>query len=188
MLVIRLGLILTVSERLQQWSTSKHIFITLVLFALFIFSLPLFYFLYPAANDMISLDDPVLYTSAEILNILQSWGETGRFSQMWFHVTWDLAVPILYSLFFAFIISWLFQKSVKPDSYMHKLNLFAISGGTFDLLENFAIFTLILSYPARIEILVLLKNAFTILKYFHIIILLSLISLGLLMIAWNRFK
>jgi short subunit fatty acids transporter len=91
-----MNLLFVFSERLQQWSTRKNILIILILFILFIISLPIFYLLYPPASDMKSLDDPVIYTSAEIYEILESWEKTGRFTQMWFHVTWDLAVPILY--------------------------------------------------------------------------------------------
>ncbi|MFW9906743.1 MAG: hypothetical protein ACFFFH_20725 [Candidatus Thorarchaeota archaeon] len=181
-----MSLIFIFSERLQQWSTRKNILIILTLFILFIFSLPILYLLYPPANDMKSLDDPVIYTTAEIYEILESWGETGRFYQMWFHVTWDLAVPILYALFLAFILSWLFQQSLKPENPLQKSNLLAILGGMFDLLENLSIFTLILSYPNQIELLALFKNCFTALKYLLGIVIFCLIFLGLLILARNR--
>lgn len=129
---------------------------------------------------MISLDDPVIYTSADINIILASWGESGRVLQMWFHITWDIVVPVLYSLLFAFIISWVFNKGVKSDSKLHLLNLFAITGGLADILENLTIIFLILAFPSQNDFLVLLKNCFTILKYFHLVLLFLVLLLGVL--------
>jgi hypothetical protein len=170
----------TLSARIQQRATSKAILITLVIFIVFIASLPLIYFFVPFATEMISLDDPVIFTSADISTILISWGVSGRVLQMWFHVTWDVAVPILYSLLFAFLISWVFNKGVESDSRLQMLNLFAITGGLSDLLENLTIFSLILTFPSQNDFLVLLKNCFTILKYFHSVLLCLVLLLGVL--------
>ncbi len=176
----------TLSTRIQQRAASKAILITLVIFIALIASLPLIYFFVPFAAEMISLDDPVIFTSADINIILTSWGESGRVLQMWFHVTWDVAVPILYSLLFAFLISWVFNKGVESDSKLHLLNLFAITGGISDLLENLTIFSLILAFPSQNDFLVLLKNCFTILKYFHLVLLFLVLLLGVLFAIKNH--
>jgi hypothetical protein len=160
------------------------LFATLVLFTTA--TVPLLDLVYPAATDMRSLDSPVFYTPQEIFLIVESWGNAGRAYQFWFHLTWDIIVPILGLLFFGLFISWLFQRGFKPDSKMRRSNLVAL-GSIFDLLENFCIATIIMVYPSRPVVVAWLKTIFTMSKYGFGAMIILLILIGLIKAAMNRF-
>lgn len=129
------------SNRLHAWAKGwliLSVFAALVLFMAI--TLPLLSLIYPAGDEMVSLDDPVLYTPEEVFSIVESWGDGGRTYQLWLHLTWDLIVPILGFLFVGLSISWLLQRGFRPGSKLQKLNLLAL-GSVFDLLGCVDIFT-----------------------------------------------
>jgi hypothetical protein len=149
--------------------------------------LPIFNHIYPASVKMISLDDPVFYTPTEIFSIVESWGNDGRTLQFWFHLTWDFIVPILGLLFIGLFLSWLLQRSFKPESKLQKLNLVALAS-IFDLLENFCIAIIILAYPVRPMVIAWMKIVFTLSKYGFGVLIILLILAGLVITAKNRFR
>ena len=137
--------------------------------------------------ELESLDDPVFYTPDEIFSVVESWGPGGRSFQLWFHLTWDVVVPVLGFLLFGLSLSWLYMRVVQPGSRLRRLNLLALASG-FDLLENFSQAVLIVVYPARPAWVAWLKTIFTLSKYgFGIVIILFLLA-GLALAARNRFK
>jgi hypothetical protein len=176
------------SDRLHDWAKGwliLSVFAALVLFMAI--TLPILSFIYPAGGEMVSLDDPVLYTPEEVFSIVDSWGSGGRNYQLWFHLTWDFMFPILGFLFIGLFISWLLQRSFKPGSKLQKLNLLALEA-VFDLLENVCIVSMIVVYPAQPVALAWLKTIFTMIKYGFMIPIIFLIVIGLFIAARNRFK
>ena len=176
------------SDRLHAWAKGwliLSVFAALVLFMAI--TLPLLSLIYPAGNEMVSLDDPVFYTSEEVFSIVESWGDGGRTYQLWFHLTWDLIVPILGFSFVGLFISWLLQRGFRSGSKLQKLNLLAL-GAVFDLLENICLVSMIVAYPARPVAVAWLKTIFTMIKYGFAIPIILLIVIGLYKAARNRFK
>ena len=140
---------LKLSDRLHTQAKGRlilSIFAALVLFM--VITLPLLSRIYPAADEMESLDDPVFYTPDEIFSTMESWGEDGRNYQLWLHLTWDLIFPIMGFLFISLFISWLLQRSFGPESKLQRLNLLAL-GSVFDLLENVCLIGLLLVSKVR---------------------------------------
>ena len=136
---------------------------------------------------MASLENPAIYPPDKIFSILESWGAEGRPYQVWFHLSWDIVVPVLGFLFFGLSLSWLFQRSIRPGSRLRKLNLIALASG-FDLLENISLVALIAAYPSRPVWLAWLKNIFTLSKYGFGIVIILLLLIGMVLAGKNRFR
>jgi len=176
------------SDRLHAWAKGwliLSVFAVLVLFM--VITLPLLGLIYPAADEMVSLDDLVFYTPEKVFSIVESWGDGGRAYQLWFHLTWDLIFPILGFLLVGLFISWLLQRGFRPGSKLQKLNLLALESA-FDLLENICIVSMIVVYPARPVAVAWLKTIFTMIKYGFAIPIILLLLIGLIKAAMNRFK
>jgi hypothetical protein len=176
------------SDHFHTWAKGRlilSIFAALVLFM--VITLPLLSLIYPAADEMISLDNPVFYTPEEAFSIVESWNAGGRTYQLWFHLTWDFIFPILGFFFVGLSISWLLQHSFRPGSKLRRLNLFAL-GSVFDLLENICIVSMIVVYPARPAVVAWLKTIFTMSKYGFMISIILVVLVGLVAAAMNRFK
>jgi hypothetical protein len=176
------------SDRFYAWAKGRLVLAVFAAFVLFMsVSLPVLSHFYPDEMSLKSLDDPAFYTPAEIFSILEAWGAEGRTFELWFHLTWDLVVPVLGFFLFALSLSWLWMRSVPPGSRLRRVNLFALGSG-FDLLENFSQVVLILAYPSRPAWAAWLKTIFTLSKYgFGIAIILCLL-IGLVLAGRNRFR
>ena len=176
------------SGHFHAWAKGRlilSVFAALVLFM--VITLPLLSLIYPAADEMVSLDDPVFYTPEEAFLIMESWDDGGRTYQLWFHLTWDLIFPILGFLLVGLSISWLLQRGFRPGSKLQRLNLLAL-GPVFDLLENICLVSMILIYPARPVVLAWLKTLFTLSKYGFMILIILVVLIGLVAAAMNGFK
>ena len=103
-------------------------------------------------------------------------------------LTWDIGNPILYTLAFSLLISWLFQRSFKPGSKLQKLNVLPVGAGIFDLLENICIVTLLTVYPAQPAVVAWLSTICTMSKMSFLGVSTLLILVGLVKAVMTRFK
>jgi hypothetical protein len=134
-----------------------------------------------------SLDARFFYTPEEAFSTVGSYGEASRF---WIRIylTWDIVNPILYTLTFGLLISWLFQRSFKSGSKLQKLNVVPVGAGLFDLLENFSIVILLLAYPAQYTVVAWLSTVCTMSKIILLGVSILLILIGVVGAALKRFK
>jgi len=137
----------------------------LILLLLMLISLPLFENILQIEENMISLDVPPTYSSDRVYEILTEWGKDGRLKQFWLHLTWDLLFPMIYFFFLGFLLSWFSKRGFKRDSKMQKLKLVSFVAAV-DLLENIALFLLIIFFPANVYILSWIKTGLTLTKYY----------------------
>lgn len=159
-----------------------------VIFVLFVnISLPVIYYFYPTVDEMVSLDDPIVYTPEEIFSIVESWGEAGRTQQFWFHLTWDFIVHVLGLLCIGLFISWLTQRGFNPKSKMQKMNLIALAA-IFDLLENVCIELIVIAYPSKPIGIAWVKSIFTVAKYSFGVVIILIIVMSLYKAIQNRFN
>ena len=114
-------------------------------------------------GSVVSLDSQFFYTPEEAFSTVASYGDAGRF---WIRIylTWDIVNPILYTLAFSLLISWLLQRGFKPGSKLQKLNALPVGAGLFDLLENICIVTLLMVHPAQPKIVAWLSTVSTMSK------------------------
>ncbi|KPJ61593.1 MAG: hypothetical protein AMJ46_00355 [Latescibacteria bacterium DG_63] len=174
------------SRLFHSWARG---WVILVLFAAFVVfvavTLPL---LQDApGGSVVSLDARFFYTPEEAFSTVASYGDAGGFWIL-IYLTWDIVNPILYTLSFSLVISWLFQRSFKRGSKLQRLNVLPVGAGLFDLLENVCIVTLLTVHPAQPAIVAWLSTICTMSKMSFLGLSTLLILAALVKAATNRFR
>ena len=134
-----------------------------------------------------SLDTKFFYTPEQAFSTVGSYGDASRFwSRIYF--SWDIVNPILYTLAFSLLISWIFQRSFKPSNKLQKLNVVPVVAGLFDILENISIVILLTTYPAQLAVVAWISTVFTMSKIILLGVSTLLILIGVVGAAMHRFK
>jgi hypothetical protein len=138
-------------------------------------------------GDIESLDAKFFYTPEEAFSTVASYGDAGRF---WIRIylTWDIAIPIMYTLIFGLLISWLFQRSFKEKSKLQKWNVLPVFGGLFDIFENISIVILLSVYPSKPPAIAWMGTFCTMSKTIVLGMSTLLMLIGLIKAMINRFK
>jgi hypothetical protein len=175
-------MLLKLSENIQRWAKGWLVLSSIAVFGLLI-TLPLGD---PALISQ-SLDGQVGYTPEQAFSAISSYGNAGRTQMIWIHLG-DFVLIFLYAAVFCLSISWLFKRGFKLNSRMQSLNLVPLVGGLFDVMENIWILSMIFLYPTKSIIIGWLSTIFTTGKYIMGIPIISLLLIGLVKAAINRFK
>jgi len=155
------------SDRLHQISTGWVALSALVIFLVFsILALPRQSAAAKEfAGDAGSPDMSFFYSAADLYQMAEAYGEQGREAYVRARFTFDLIWPLVYTLFLATAISWLFNKAFVPDSRWQRVNLAPVLGALFDYLENVSTATVMGRYPDQTAVVDVLAPAFTLLKW-----------------------
>jgi len=181
----------TLSEKFHQWTSGWRVLILLVADGLMMgYIMPLAGGLlaFAANASVMPLDLMFLYTPEKAFAMLDKYGEAGRALYMKIELTADIIYPIVYTLFYGLLLSWLFQRAFKPDSPMQKYNVVIIGAWLFDLLENVGIVSMLAMYPNQPAILAWLTMIFGSLKWLSFAVTLVLVLVGLVRAAMNGFR
>jgi len=133
-------------------------------------------------GSIVSLDAQLFYTPEQAFATVASYGDAARF---WIgvYLTWDIVNPILYTLIFSLLMSWLFRRGFQAESKLQKLNLLPLGAGLCDLLENICIVTLLAVYPAQPAVVAWLSTVCTVSKMGFLGVSTLLILVGLVTAA-----
>jgi hypothetical protein len=181
----------TISKKFHAWTTGWR-----VLF-LFILDTVMMGYITPVAsailalaanNSVLPLDLLFFYTPAEAFIMMEKYGPAGRALYMKIELTVDLLYPIIYTLFFGLLISWLFQRAFPPYSKMQKWNVAPVGVWFFDLLENIGIVSMLAMYPSQPVLLAWITMLLGILKWAFAFFSIGLVLVGLVKAAMNRFR
>ena len=134
------------------------------------------------------LDTHFFYTPEEAYSTIAALGDEGRTLYRNGLLTVDLAIPVLYTLLLALLMSWLFQRGFKPESKMQKMNVLPVGMGVFDLLENVCIVIMLSLYPARHAAVAWLSTVWTMAKLTLAGVIVLLVLAGLVKAATERFR
>lgn len=134
------------------------------------------------------IDLQFFYTPEKAYSMIASYGDTGRAIYRTFELTGDIIYPIVYTLFFSLLITWLFQRGFAANSKLQKLNVVPFGGWLFDLLENVCIVAMLSLYPSTPTAIAGLATIFTIIKWCFAGAAALLVILGLVMALKNGFK
>lgn len=141
------------SDWIYQKSTSLVTVSTFILFLVFTTTiLPIQSEQAKAQSGNTSPDMSFFLTVKELYEIAKSYGENGRFVYVRARFTFDLVWPIVYTLFLASGISWLYSRSFSKDSIVRRTNLVPVIGMVLDNIENIIASIVMLRYPARTPI------------------------------------
>jgi hypothetical protein len=180
-----------ISQKLHAWTTGWR-----VLF-LFIADAVMMGYIMPVAsailelaanNSVLPIDLLFFYTPAEAFAMMEKYGAAGRALYMKIELTADLLYPIIYTLFFSLLISWLFQRGFSPDSKMQKWNVTPVGAWFFDILENVGIVTMLAIYPSQPVFLAWLTMVLGLFKWSFAFLSIGLVLVGLVRAAMNRFR
>lgn len=128
------------------------------------------------------------YTPEKVYSMVDSYGEAGRAFYRVHELTIDILYPIVYTLLFAFLISWLFQRGFAPGSKMQQLNLVPVGAFILDMLENICIVTMLSVFPAQPAAVAWIGSVLTSVKWLFAAATIVLILTGLVMAVKNRFQ
>ena len=173
-----------ISDWISQKSTSLVTVSTLILFLVFTATiLPIQSEQAKAQSGNTSPDMSFFLTVKELYEIAESYGESGRIAYVWARLTFDLVWPIVYTLFLASGISWLYSRSFGNDSIIQRANLVPVIGMVLDYIENITASIVMLRYPERTPIMDMATVIVTPLKWVFVggsflVLLLGLIKYG----------
>ncbi len=134
------------------------------------------------------IDLQLFYTPEKVYSMVAAYGEAGRASYRTFELTGDIAYPIVYTLFFSLLITWLLQRGFASNSGMQKYNVVPFGGWLFDLFENLGIVTMLSVFPSTPAILAWITAIATLIKWSFLGADIVVILIGLTKAALNGFK
>lgn len=141
-----------------------------------------------ASGGVGPIDLQLFYTPEKVYSMIAAYGEAGRASYRTVELTIDIIYPVVYTLFFALLITWLFQRGFAPDSRMQSLNVVPLGAWLFDLFENLGIVSMLSIYPSTPAMLAWITAIFTLVKWLFAGATIILILIGLAMALKNGFK
>jgi hypothetical protein len=174
------------SDRLGKVSTGWVALAATVAFVLFVA------FVLPAqapieaedGGDVGSPDLSLWYSADELYDIAESYGPEGRERYVRARVTFDVAWPLVYTVFLTTTISW--AGSRIGGRFWPRVNLVPVAAGAFDLLENATTVLVMVRYPARTPLVEWLAPVFTFTKWALLSASFALLLAALLVVAWHR--
>ena len=141
-----------------------------------------------ASGGIGPIDLQLFYTPEKVYSMVAAYGDAGRVDYRTFELTGDIIYPIVYTLFFSLLITWLFQRGFPADGRMQKLNVVPFGGWLFDLLENLGVAAMLTVYPSTPPTLAWAAAIFTLAKWLFAGATIILILVGFVMALKNRFR
>lgn len=180
-----------ISEKFHAWATGWRVIILLIaesLMMFYVMPLAAGIMAFAANNSVLPLDLMFFYTPEQAFEMMEKYGEAGRSVYLQIELTADIIYPMIYTLFFGLLISWLFQRAFKADHQMQKWNVMPVGAWLFDMLENSGIVSMLLMYPSKPEVIAWITMLFGLLKWAFFLITMGLVLVGLVKAALNRFR
>lgn len=137
-----------------------------------------------ASGGADSPDLSFTYTPADLYAMAEAYGPEGRAAYIRARFTFDLAWPLVYTLFLVTALGWSFKKAFPAGSRRQLANLVPVAGALFDYLENIAAALVMGRYPARTPGVDFLAPVFTLLKWSLLGISFGLLLAGILGAVW----
>lgn len=181
----------TISQKFHAWATGGRVFILFLaemLMMAYVMPLAAGIMAFAANNSVMPLDLMFFYTPDQAFQMMDKYGEAGRSIFLKIELSADVIYPMIYTLFFGLLISWLFQRAFQPESKMQKWNVMPVAAWLFDMLENTGIVSMLLMYPSKPEIMAWITMIFGSLKWGFFVITIGLVLAGLVRAAMNRFR
>lgn len=180
-----------ISEKFHAWATGWRVIILMIaemLMMFYVMPLAAGIMAFAANNSVLPLDLMFFYTPAQAFEMMDKYGEAGRSIYFKIELTADIIYPIIYTLFYGLLLSWLFQRAFKPESKMQKWNVTPVGAWFFDLLENVGIVSMLMMYPSKPAVLAWVTMLFGLLKWAFFVVTIVLVLVGLVKAAMNRFR
>lgn len=120
------------------------------------------------SGDASSPDTSLFYTSADLYEMAETYGQAGRQAYVQARFTFDLAFPAVYGFFLTACVSWLLNLPLPKGSRWRLLNLLPLAAVLLDLLENISAARVIGRYPLQTPLAAALAPIFTLVKWIFV--------------------
>jgi hypothetical protein len=181
----------TLSQKFHAWTTGRRVlilFIAVVLMAGYIMPVAGGILALAANNSVLPLDLMFFYSPETAFDMIEKYGPAGRDLYVKILLTVDILYPIIYTLFLALFLSWLFQRGFPRESPMQRMNAVPVGAFLFDLLENAGIVSMLSMYPSIPAVLAWIIMMISTVKWLFAFASLGLILVGMVRAAMNRFR
>jgi len=179
------------SQKFHAWTTGWRVIILLIADVLMMgYIMPVAggILALAANNSVLPLDLMFFYTPQEAFEMMDKYGEAGRAIYLKIELTADIMYPIIYTLFYGLLLSWILQRAFSLGSKMQKWNIAPVGAWFFDLLENVGIVSLLAVYPSKPAALAWITMFFGLIKWGFFVVTIGLVLVGLFKAATNRFR
>jgi hypothetical protein len=132
-----------------------------------------------------SPDTSFVYTTADLYRMAEAYGRQGRAAYVRARFTFDLIWPLVYTLFLATGMSWVYSRAFAPGSPWRRANLAPLLGALFDYLENLSASLVMVRYPNPTPVIDRLAPLFTVLKWTFVAGSFALLLIGLVLALWQ---
>ena len=181
----------TLSQKFHAWATGWRVIILLIADALMMgYIMPLAGGLlaFAANASVLPLDLMFFYIPDQAFAMIEKYGAAGRDLYMKIELSADIIYPIVYTLFYGLLLSWLLQRGFKPDSQMQKYNAMPVGAWFFDMLENVGIVSMLVMYPSQPAAMAWLTMIFGSIKWAFFVVTIGLTLYGLVRAIMNGFR
>jgi uncharacterized integral membrane protein len=156
-----------ISSWVAKYSTQWTALLSVIIFSLFtVFVLPN---QSDSSNDQLgggeSPDLSFYYSSTDLYQMAESYGEQGRQAYISTRFTFDLVWPLVYGFFLIATLGWLLKIAFPLDSSWQRANLLPLFGMLFDYLENISTSLVMARFPAQTPLVDWMAGFFTALKW-----------------------
>lgn len=134
-------------------------------------------------NEIAPLDLKFFYTPEQAFTTLEAFGQSGRDAYKIVEMTADIIYPIVYTIAFGLLLTWLFKHAFDEDHAIQRFNILPIGAWLFDLLENLGIVSMLNIFPNIPVGLAWVIAIFTAIKWLFAVTSMTLIVIALL--AWG---
>lgn len=181
----------TISQKFHAWATGWSVIVLLIaetVMMFYVMPLAAGIMAFAANKSVLPLDLMFFYTPEQTFEMMDKYSEAGRSVYLKIELTADMIYPIIYTLFYGLLLSWLFQRAFKADSRMQKWNVMPVGAWFFDMLENVGIVSMFMMYPSKPELMAWLTMLFGSFKWAFLLVTVVLVLVGLVKLAMNRFR
>jgi len=133
-----------------------------------------------------SPDTSFYYSSEDLFDMAEVYGEEGRAAYVRARFTFDLVFPAVYGVFLLVTNSWVLGRAFPETSRWRMLNLVPLIGVLFDLAENIFTSVVMAGYPVRREFAAMLAPVLTLIKWIFVNGGFVILIIGLLILGYIR--
>ena len=159
-----------ISRHLEQWATGPVTLFFLVIFLVFtLTAVPMEAKRGEPFRALAGSPDTTLfYTSENLYDMAEQYGEAGRRWYIQSRLVFDAAWPLVYGVFFIVALGWCNQRAWLAGSVLRQTNLIPVLAIILDYFENASAAIVMHRYPDQTPFLDSLVPVFTLGKWFCI--------------------
>lgn len=134
-----------------------------------------------------SPDESFIYSSSDLYDMAESYGEVGRNAYIKIRWTFDLVWPICYTLF---LVAWMVKLSeyIPGKGKLKYAYIVPLSAIAFDYMENIGTTIVMIRYPLKFEIVATITPVITFIKWIAVTGSVLILTILIMLIILDKFN